>query len=251
MRRTFVLVLAMLAFPGAAHGKELTGLAVCGQTTCDEADVAGFGDAAPFGDPSAGPPPGRFYVLEFIADGQKAGWPIYYEPVSGLAAIEEGAGTFVWRRLAPELAAAVKESAKTVAPFPTPRVTGARVGGRTVAGDAASYAALLDVGGPPVVPKTSAGAVTIALQAPDANPWTEVKLLWYPEDEVLFRSPGTYVGLADGIAADVDAARPLGDGGGTTVPWIAIAVALAGALSLLMLAVRRTLRPAPKPLPAP
>jgi hypothetical protein len=56
---------------------------------------------------------------------------------------------------------------------------------------------------------------------------------------VLFRSPGTYVRLPDGIAADIDAARPLGGGGGTTIPWIPIGVAAAGVLILLLLGLRR------------
>ena len=250
MRRVLVVLVAALVVPAAAQAKEITSLAVCGPATCEDADVAGFGHDAPFGGANKGPPPGRFYVLEFVADGQRAGWPIYYEPTSGLAAIEEGAGTFVWRPLAPKLATVVRETARRVDAFPVPRVTGARVGGTTVAGDAASYSSLLRVGGQPVVPKTSAGALTIALQSPHPNPWTEVKLLWYAEDKVLFRSPGTYVRLPDGIADDVDAARPVGGGGRTTVPWLPIAVALAGALLLLALALRRTVRPAPKPAAA-
>ena len=73
------------------------------------------------------------------------------------------------------------------------------------------------------------------------NPWTQVWLLWYPQDKVLFRSPGTYVRLPDDLAADIDAARPLGSGpgGGTLVPWLPIGVVAAGALILLVLAFRR------------
>ena len=252
MRRLLLVVLVALVLPAAAQAKEITGVAVCGPTSCKDADVAGFGHAGPFGGASAGPPKGRFYRLELRVDDQVAG-RLYYEPVSGLVAHEDHPRTFVWTRLAPPLASAVKDAAERVEPFPPPRVTGARVGGTRVAGDASTYGALLRVDGPPVVPKTSADAVAIVLEATSPNPWTEVRLLWYPEDSVLFRSPGTYVRLPDGLAADVAAARPLGDrdGGSTTVPWLAVAVAIAGALVLVGLAFRRTLRPAPKPAAAP
>ncbi|HEV8249768.1 MAG TPA: hypothetical protein VGQ15_07325 [Gaiellaceae bacterium] len=251
MRRLLLVVLAALLLPAAAQAKEITGLAVCGPSECEDADVGGFGHAAPFGGDSTGPPRGPYYRLALNVDGQPSGWGLFYEPTSGLAAREDNPGTWVWSRLAPKLATAVKDAAKRVEPFPAPRVTGARVGAERVHGDASTYAALLRVDGPPVVPKTSEDAVPITLTANAPNPWTEVTLLWYPHDRVLFRSPGTYVRLADGISDDVDAARPLGSGGGTTVPWIPIAVALAGALALLLLGLRRATRPAPKPVAAP
>jgi len=252
MRRLLLVIVAALTLPAAAHAKEITGLAVCGPADCEEADVSGFGHDAPFGGDSVGPPPGRFYRLQLEVDGQTDAFGgLYYAPVSGLVAREDRPGVFVWSRLAPPLASAVKEAAKRVEPFAAPRVTGARVGGKAVAGDASSYGALLDVTGTPAIPKSSANAVDIALEAIAPNPWTAVKLLYYPEDDVLFRSPGTYVRLPNADAADVEAARPLGDGGGTTVPWIAIAVGLAAGLALLLLARRRVLRPAPKPAAAP
>jgi len=252
MRRLLLVIVAALTLPAAAHAKEITGLAVCGPADCEEADVAGFGHSAPFGGDSLGPPPARFYRLQLEIDGQTDAFGgLYYEPVSGLVAREDRPGVFVWSRLAPPLASAVKDAAKRVQPFRTPRVTGARVGGKIVPGDASSYRGLLDIEGPPAVPKSSATAVDIALEAAVPNPWTAVKLLYYPEDNVLFRSPGSYVRLPDAEAADVEAARPLGDGGGKTLPWIALGVAVAGALLLLALSLRRNLRPAPKPAAAP
>jgi hypothetical protein len=242
MRRLLLVVLAALALPAVAHAKEITGLAVCGPADCEDADVSGFGHNAPFGGDSTGPPPGRFYRLELGVDGHDDAFgALYYEPVSGLVANEDRPGVFVWSRLAPPLASAVKDAAKRVEPFATPRLTGARVGDRQVAGDASTYGALLRVTGPPVVPKTSSSAVEIALDAIAPNPWTSTKLLYYPEDNVLFRTPGTYVRLPDRDAAAVEAARPLGDrDGGTTVLWIPLGTAIAGALLLLLLGRRRT-----------
>ena len=237
MRRLLLVVLAALVLPAAAHAKEVTSLAVCGVAECEDVDVSGFGHAAPFGGDTNGPPPGRFHRLDLGVDGQASGWSLFYDPATGLVAREDRPGTWVWSRLAPSQAKAVKDAAQGVEPFPAPRVTGARVGSKRVPGS--TYAALLRADGPLHIPQTSEDAVTIALTADRPNPWTQAQLLWYPQDKTLFRSPGTYVRLPDGVAADIDAARPLGSGGGVTVPWIAIGVAAAGALILLVLALRR------------
>ena len=249
MRRLLLVFLTALVLPAAAHAKEVTGLAVCGPAECEDADVSGFGHAAPFGGDTNAPPPGKYHRLDLEVDGESSGWGLFYDPATGLVAREDRPGTWVWSRLAPSLAKAVKDAAQGVEPFSAPRVTGARVGSKRVSGS--TYAALLRADGPPVIPKTSEDAVMIELTANRPNPWTQTWLLWYPQDKVLFRSPGTYVRLPDGIAADIDGARPLGSGDGSIVPWLPIGVALAGALLLLVNALRRTVRPAPKPVAAP
>jgi hypothetical protein len=237
MRRLLLIVLAALVLPSVAYAKEVTALAVCGPAECEDADVSGFGHEAPFGDDTSAPPPGNFHRLDLEVDGESSGWGLFYDSATGLVAREDRPGTWVWSRLAPSLAKAVKGAAQGVVPFSAPRVTSARVGSKRVSGS--TYAALLRAEGPFHVPQTSEDAVMIALTADRANPWTQAWLLWYPQDKVLFRSPGTYVRLPDGIAADIAAARPLGVGDGSIVPWLPIGVALAGALVLLVLALRR------------
>ena len=249
MRRLLLVVVVALVLPAAAQAKEVTGLAVCGQVECKDVDVSGFGHAAPFGSDTNGPPPGLYHRLDLEVDGQSSGWSLFYDPATGLVAREDRPGTWVWSRLAPSLAAAVKDAAREVEAFPAPRATGARVGSKHVSGS--TYTALLRANGPPDVPQTSEDAVLIRLTASVPNPWTQVWLLWYPQDKVLFRSPGTYVRLPDDLAADIDAARPLGSGDGSIVPWLPIGVALAGTLLLLVPALRRTVRPVPKPVAAP
>jgi hypothetical protein len=239
MRRLLLVVVAALVLPAAAQAKELTALAVCGPGDCRDVDVSGFGHDAPFASDTNGPAPGPYHRLDVEVDGQSSAWGLFYDPGTGLVAREDRPGTWVWSRLAPSLAESVKDTAKRVQPFPAPRVSGARVGSKRVSGS--TYAALIRADGPFVVPQTSEDAVAVTLIANRPNPWTQVTLLWYPEDSVLFRSPGTFVRLADAVAADIDAARPLGSGpeGGTHVPWIPIGVAAAGLLILLVLARRR------------
>ena len=254
MKRVLVVLVAALVLPATAQAKEITSLALCGPDECQDIDASGYGHSAPFGGETVGPPAGHFYRLDIGVDGGADGFSAYYEPVSGLLATPDRPGTFLWLRPSAKLAPDLKAAAKLLEPFPAPRVIGAQVGARQVTGDASTYSALLRLDGPPVVPKTSEDAVVIRLRPSAPNPWTEAMLLYYPRDRVLFRSPGAYLRLPDAMAADVEAARPLGgsDGGaGPIVPWVPIGVGLAGAVVLLLLALRRVLRPAPAPAAAP
>jgi hypothetical protein len=251
MRRLLIAVLVVLALPAAAQAKEITGFALCGPNGCEKADVAGFGHRPPFTqEGQAAPGPTAFYRLDFTVDGQSA-FSSYYESRSGLATFEDGPGHVVWTRLAPRLATAAKEAAKHVEAFPAPRVTGARVGGRRVTDDPASYARLLNIAGPIAVPRTNSGSMGISLEARDPNPWTSVMLLYYPADNILFRDTSTFIKIPAALAADIEAARPLGSGGGPGVPWITIAISSAGALLLAGILIRILRRRAPRGEVAP
>lgn len=145
-----------------------------------------------------------------------------------------------WAPLVPAVAAAVEAAAERVEVYPTPRLNSVSVGDRRVRGDAATYLALFAAKGPFVVPGPRAELDWIRFESPDPNPWTATPLAFYPREGVLLTG-STYVKLTAAMTADVVAARPLGDapGGGTHVPWIPIGVAAAGALILLVLALRR------------
>jgi hypothetical protein len=245
MKRLLAVFFAALALPAAAQAKEINALAVCGADACEDVDMAGFGHRDPIAGDSAtadGPPPSDFLRIDFTVDGQVGAFTVFYEPNSGLVAIESRPGTVEWARLEPRIATAVKDAAKRLEPFPAPRVTGVRVGEEAVQGDPGSYLGLLTLEGEYVLPKTSRDAKGIRFETLDPNPWTAVTVLYYPEDDVIFRR-GTFVKLPVGLAADIRAARGLGTGGGTTVPWLPIGVALAGAALLVALFVRtRTAR---------
>ena len=246
MKRLLALIAVALALPAAAQAKEINALVLCGPTSCEDVDVAGFGHNDPIAGASAtqdGPPPSDFLRLDFTVDGQEAAFSVFYEPDSGLVSVEGLAHSLEWAPLAPPIAIAVKEAAKRLETFPAPRVTGVKVGARTVKGDASSYLALLTVEGPFALPKTKRDAEGIRFVTDHPNPWTRNSILFYPEDEVILRE-GTFVKLPAGLAADIAAARPLGTGGDeTSIPWLPIAVALLGAALLVALFLRtRTAR---------
>jgi hypothetical protein len=243
MTRLLAVIAVALALPGAAQGKEITALSVCGPTGCEEIDLAGFGH----NDPIVGvagngdwPPPSDFLRIDFTVDGQKGAFSVFYEPDSGLVSVEGLAHSTEWARLAPPIATAVRRAAKRLEAFPAPRVTGVKVGERTVAGDASSYIALLTVEGPYVLPKTEKNAEGIRFETVHENPWTRDSILFYSEDGLIMRG-GTFIKLPGDLAADVAAARALHDrpAGRATLPWIAIGTALAGLLFLLSIGFRR------------
>jgi len=236
-----LLTALLLAFliPSAAQAKGVGQVAVCGADACRDAGVAG-GEPFDLSRRGVAPAPGPYYELRLSFGHGAQSRGIYYEPRSGLAAYSEEHGSTGWVRLAQPFAAAVKEAAKDVEPLPAPRLTAVYVGDRRVAGDPSTYLKLFGVHGPFVVP-AAAGFDWIRFESPDANPWTENALAFYPRNGVLLNG-SRYVKLPPALAADIAAARPLdrGQDGGFRIPWIAVGTALAGALVLLGLGVRRT-----------
>jgi hypothetical protein len=246
MKRLLVVIAVALALPAAAQAKEINGLAVCGPDSCDDVDMGGFGHGDPVAGDSAtdaGPPPSDFLRVDFTVDGHAAAFSVFYEPESGLVAIEGRPGHVEWARFDPRIATAVKDAAKRVEHFPAPRVTGVRVGDKKVEGNPSSYLPLLTLEGPFVLPKTNEDALSIRFEATDPNPWTKASILYYPDDDVILRG-ATFVKLPSDLAADIAAARPLGTGGdGTSIPWLPIGVALLGAALLVAVFLRtRTAR---------
>jgi len=240
VRRLLVGLVAALLLPAAAQAKGLSSLAVCGPDGCQVAESFGSDQVFDMTTSTKAPPPGPYYELRlsFEHGGESRG--IYYEPRSGLVSYSESFGVPAWAPLVPRVATAVKDAAERVEAYPTPRLTGVSVGDRRVRGDTSTYLALFGVKGPFVVPGPRAGLDWIHFESPHPNPWTTTPLAFYPRDGVLLTG-STYVKLPTAMAADIVAARQIGDGpdGGTHVPWIPIGVAAAGVLILLGLALRR------------
>lgn len=235
MRLGVIILVAFLGFVGSAHAKGLTGIEVCGESDCASAAVSGF-DKPPLDDASAGQLPpaiGPFYRIVFEVEGNREPtWRVYYEPRSGLGAVQTEWGSTMWLRFDGELAPTVKRLAQRVTPFPTPPVRSVAIGGRTVAGNPGSYRQLF-VGSNRTDRPLSDGEVAIRIDSPVRNPWTEEALLrYYPEENIVQLGPGAFVRLDADLATDVEAAREL-EADSSGVPWAVVAGAIAAALALV------------------
>jgi hypothetical protein len=236
-----------LAVPAAAHAKELTGFKVCGPDACAGGKLSGFGHDGPFDPAGRGyalPPPGEYYTLHFEVDGHTDAWIVYYEPRTGYAAFTTEQAWMTWSRLAPALAGPVKDAATQVAPFPPPTLSRVRVAGREVTGDLDSYLQLFELEGPFAVQGDGESDV-INLESARPSPWTDAQLLYYPEDDIVQVSAGRTIRVSSGLAADIEAARPLdGDDGLPVVPVVTLVAAALG-LAVIAVLIARGLRERP------
>jgi len=230
-----VIALALaLLLPAGAPAKGPVSAALCGPDGCRDAGMLDMGPAGLFDTSrSQGPPTSAPYYelrLDFGRGQHSSG--IYYEPRSGLVSYSEDFGSAAWAPLADR---SLRETAGKLRPYEAPRVTAAWVGDRRVSGDPGTYLRLLTLKGPFMSPDWLSDSVEIRLESPSPNPWTSPALVYYPSDRVLL-VPGTTrrVQVPGAVAADLAAARAFGDSAGrTTLPWIALAVALAGLLALV------------------
>jgi hypothetical protein len=254
MRLSVILLVAVLGLAGSAHAKGLTGIEVCGEAGCASAAMRGF-DKPPLDDGSAGqlpPAVGPFYRIVFEVEGHREDtWRVYYDPRSGLGAVQTEWGSTMWLPFDGELAPIVKRLARRVAPFPTPPVQSVIIGGRTVEGDGGSYLQLFGTSNRHDRP-LSDDTVAIRIDSPLRNPWTEEALLrYYPQENIVRLGPASFVRLDAELAADIERTRELGNDG-SGVPWAIVA----GAISAAALAVaaaawlprRPWVRVPPKPM---
>lgn len=227
MRRLLAAIALTLALPAATAAKGPVLTQLCGPDECRDIGPVSYAfDARPHAPPRAG----RYYELRFGGGGH-ASRGIYYEPRSALVAYSQEFGNIAWAPLVgPPLETAGLE------PYPAPRVAAAWVGDTRVSGDPSGYLQLVTLSGPFVVPEHPTAFEWIRLESPTPNPWTSQPLVYYPRDRVLLVPGATYVQVPDAVAADLAAAHALDDESGrTTLPWIALATAVGGAVALLLL----------------
>jgi hypothetical protein len=240
VRRLALLFLVALAVPSVAQAKGPIKITVCGQSGCSEASNAIVGD--PFGGSGDGPtqaaPPGPYYRLDLDA-GRGEVWSIFYVPAARALAIPNDRGWIDWQALAGPGARVVRRLANTVEPFALPAVSVALLNSRPLPGDAAAYLALLRIRGefdPP-----DGDSVPFELRSDRPSPWTNVSYFYYPEDDVLVRTTGSFVRLPAGAAAHLEASlSPQWDGralpapakpsDGKSFPWLWLALGLGGGL---------------------
>jgi hypothetical protein len=250
---------AALALAAPAAAKELTKAEVCGPAGCgavtDEDDLRTF----PSGDESlaAQPAPQAFHTVRYtVTEGE--GGPehtstAYYVDREAMLAWPNDGGTVVWSVVRGDAATLMKKLARQVPAFPAPSISSVTVGGTPVP-DPASYLALFDVAGDRMsVAALPRDWVPIDFRSARPSPWTEApfELMYSPSRNALERGIHQIV-LPAGIAADVEAGRPLAAAGVRWLPWLVLAGLVAALLLLAGLGalLRRRLDHAPAPAPA-
>jgi hypothetical protein len=198
-------VLIALALPGAAHGKEVTGVALCGPSACAEADRSFGHQGLSLGGSIAPAPVGEYYRVEFEVDGEPT-FGFYYVPAPGLITSQTDTGWTQWLRPAPAFAGTLRRLARRVEPFPAPKVTSVRLDGRRLGGDPGSYLELFELGGRPAYPGDWP-ILRLAFTAKRRSPWTDTRLAYFPRDDVLQLAPGRFVHIPADVAADLETSR--------------------------------------------
>jgi hypothetical protein len=252
VRGLALLFLVALTVPAAAHAKEPIKITVCGQSGCSEASSPIVGD--PFGGSGDGltsaASPGPYYRLDLDAGGGEV-WSIFYVPAARALAIRDDHGWVDWQALAGPGARAVHRLARSVEPFALPTVSAALLNSHPLPGDAVSYLALLNPRGAFDLP--DGDSVPFELRSDRPSPWTNVPYLYYPDDDVLLTTPGTFVRLPPGPAAKLEGsldpqwdgralASPAERSDGESFPWLWLALGLGGGLLAVggaILALRR------------
>jgi hypothetical protein len=243
MRLVPVLVAAALALALAAPAaaKELSKAELCGPEGC----IAVTDRDTLRGIPTGGeelatqPPLQAFHTLKLTVTegegGPEHAWTVYYVDRVGMTAWKNEGGTIVWSQLTGPSAATMKRLARGVAAFPAPSISETLVGGRAVSADPASYLALFQEPGrrmnANVFPRDW---VPIDFRSPKASPWTDspFELMYSPSTNAIERGIQQVV-LPDGIATDIEGARPLAAGEATRwLPWLVLG-GLVAALLLL------------------
>lgn len=253
--RTLIATAALaLVLAAPAQAKELVQAQICGAEGCATTTDRDELMLVPGGEAIGTPPPLAPYyeVRVTIAEGDDTStWTSWYVPSADMVAFRDPDGTTAFHPIFGKSIPFMREWAQQVEPFAAPRITAAFVGGKRVAGDAATYAELFAAeSAGPARPETY-DWVPVELRSARPSPWTDggVGLLYSPADGLLHRGPDLIL-LSDGLADDLAAVRALdaaGDGR-QLMPWLAAAALLAAMLLVAALGARlRTRAPAPAP----
>ena len=254
MKRLVLVALVALVAAAPANGKELSRAVVCGADGCNTiTDRDQLRTLIVHGDRTLPPPaPGPFYSVELGTrdDVQDYTWTIWYAPAAKAIAVVNENNNIVWH---PAGAAGFDRASRGLAPFPRPRLTKVRIGGRVITEGAATYLRLFTqpargaVGDP-----TLTDWVEVDLLSARPTPWTvgRSEFSFSAAGRLLERS-WQLVALPESIADAIAAGEPLPtlEAGRREVPWLVLAagLALVAALPLLLAKMRGGRRTAPAP----
>jgi hypothetical protein len=205
VKKLLAVMLVALAVPATAAGKEITGLELCGPSACAAADRSFGHEGLSLDAPVAPPPAAEYYRVQLEIDGASQ-FGFYYVPARGLVTSETEAGWTQWMRPAPAFARTLRRLAQRVEPFPAPKVRSVLVDGRRITAAASSYLDLYEVRGKPGYPGDYP-IVRLSLHGDVPSPWTDTKLVYFPQNDVLQVAPGRFVRVPAAVAAKLEASR--------------------------------------------
>jgi hypothetical protein len=128
MRRVIVLTaIAALALPGAASGKRVASLTVCGTDGCekvtDHAALRGFMDGGYETLSPRAPAPFFTVKVAMLHEGEHAGgWTVQYLRAANLIRAQADYGKHVWTRPAGVTAEALRDAARGLQPYPAEKL---------------------------------------------------------------------------------------------------------------------------------
>jgi hypothetical protein len=227
-------VALVLAAPAAA--KELTKAKLCGPVGCAVVTDPGALRDFPTGGETVASPPSTsaYYALAISSKDDVAThtWTIYYVPDANMLAIPDSYGGVTWHPLFGNAIRYMKSLASRAEPYRAPAITSVAIGDRVVSDGAASYLRLFDASlGTSPGRASPSDWVPVDFRSSRPSPWTlgPRELMYSPSENVLERRT-TRVLLPAGVAADLEAGRPLVEEG---VRWLP-SVVLAGIVAVLM-----------------
>jgi hypothetical protein len=194
-----------LAFAGMASAKELREIKVCGPSACRViTDAPTMMQIASGGSQTFVPAPAsEYYTVSYTVDegGHAVSWENYYIPQSRKLRGEGENGFALWTRVNDAVASALASVTAGLVAFPTPALTGARVGGKAVLAGPGTYLDLYRLGTPFYGAAGGGGRMRIALQSATPSPWTDGRnrLLYLPARRLLWRD-GQVVRLPKALA---------------------------------------------------
>ena len=266
MKRTLLISVALaLLLPATAAAKEIGGLQACGLSGCaklnDRALLAQIGEGSN-GEANAPVPALQpFYKLVYTVNaapgeqfqGGKKHFTFtsWYVPGAKVTQSVDEGGYITWFPVTPEFAAALTKLTSHLRPYPAPKVSAVRIGGRDVKG-AQSYTRLLTAGTPETMIDAQDWA-SVFFFSKRPSPWTRGGILMdlSQSEHALFRG-GTYVRLPSDVADAAARGDTLPAGGGS-FPWsyLVIVLLLAAVAAAAFVVARRRPRPSPVPRPEP
>jgi hypothetical protein len=235
-------VAAALVLAAPAEAKELLRATLCGASACTTVTDRSTLNRIPAGETSEplGPVAPYYRVEILVGEGANREnthtFSLYYVPSENAMAWEESGIVRLHPIYGEQTTKLMRELTGNLEPFPAPRLTGVRVGGRGVDPSAAqSYVRLFLQTRESPLTESPTDWIHVDLRSATPSPWTEARPdLMYSPSTNLLEIGGNRMEVPNELAADIEAGRAL-DSSSSSFPWATLGLSALGALFLASL----------------